>query len=114
MGKRLNEEDKKIRRSPIFSIIKTQNPTLPDEEIIRLIKDNHSGRPPKEFHLVDKIGRILWISKSEKQCLDLLRVLTANPEEVSETDEIKWESVLRTAEFIEPLTVKPIFKNERS
>ncbi len=61
----------------------------------------------KEFHLVDSTLRILWIGSFD-ECLELKRILIANPENVSEEDEVKWESVLRTVEFIEPLEIHQV------
>lgn len=60
----------------------------------------------KEYCLVDGIDRIIWISSSFDECVEAQGVLLANPEDVSEKEEIKWEALLRSVEFVEPLTIK--------
>lgn len=62
----------------------------------------------KYYNLVDAAGRIIWTSTRYLSCYDARRVLTANPEDVSENDELQWESLLRSAEFVEPLEIETI------
>ncbi len=58
----------------------------------------------KEFKLLDKFNDTI-AKGSEDYITNLKRVLEAEPEDISEDDEIVFEYELRNLEFIEPLII---------
>jgi hypothetical protein len=59
------------------------------------------------FSLIDAVGDVIWIG-SYSDCKELSNILIAEPHEVTEEMEVKWEFTLRYVEFAIPLKIKEV------